>query len=157
MCVPDENITKLLEFCYSLPQIQIVKGIDNHEMKFILYLTCYWYFNHFAVKYVYLMYTEYQFTSMKILKQSRSLLSLFYLLFSHFVFNILYICNKLQLYGTVYFQVYVCFYTSTIISSMPMIVVILQKDVQVRITVVRMYRNVSALFDGIDGMINSFI
>lgn len=38
-----------------------------------------------------------------------------------------------------------------------MIVVILQKDAQVRITVVRMYRNVSALFDGIDGMINSFI
>lgn len=27
MCVPDENITELLEFCYSLPQIRIVKGI----------------------------------------------------------------------------------------------------------------------------------
>lgn len=26
MCVPDENISKLLEFCYSLPQIQIQKG-----------------------------------------------------------------------------------------------------------------------------------
>lgn len=27
MCVPDENITELLEFCYSQPQIQITKGI----------------------------------------------------------------------------------------------------------------------------------
>ncbi|XP_052693236.1 ankyrin repeat domain-containing protein 29-like isoform X2 [Crassostrea angulata] len=27
MCVPNENITELLEFCYSLPQIRIVKGL----------------------------------------------------------------------------------------------------------------------------------
>lgn len=27
MCVPNENITELLEFCYSLPQIQIGKGL----------------------------------------------------------------------------------------------------------------------------------
>lgn len=27
MCVPNENITELLEFCYSQPQIRIVKGI----------------------------------------------------------------------------------------------------------------------------------
>lgn len=26
MCVPDENITELLEFCYNGPQIQVVKG-----------------------------------------------------------------------------------------------------------------------------------
>lgn len=90
MCVPDENITKLLEFCYSLPQIQFVKGIDNHEMKFILYLTGYCYFNSFAAKYVYLMYTEYQFTSMKILKQRRKspfpiLFAFFSYCFQHFV------------------------------------------------------------------------
>lgn len=27
MCVPNENITELLEFCYSLPEIQITKGM----------------------------------------------------------------------------------------------------------------------------------
>lgn len=27
MCVPNENFTELLEFCYNLPQIQISKGI----------------------------------------------------------------------------------------------------------------------------------
>lgn len=90
MCVTDENITKLLEFCYSLPQIQFVKGIDNHEMIFILYLTGYCYFNSFAAKYVYLMYTEYQFTSMKILKQRRKspfpiLFAFFSYCFQHFV------------------------------------------------------------------------
>lgn len=37
MCVPDENITELLEFCYSLPQIRIVKGI------YILYYTACFY------------------------------------------------------------------------------------------------------------------
>lgn len=26
MCIPDENITELLEFCYSGPQLMVVKG-----------------------------------------------------------------------------------------------------------------------------------
>lgn len=31
MCVPDENITELLQFCYSGPQIRIVKGKNKVE------------------------------------------------------------------------------------------------------------------------------
>lgn len=39
MCVPNENITELLEFCYSLPQIQIGKGIIDRESVQCLPLT----------------------------------------------------------------------------------------------------------------------
>lgn len=31
MCIPDENITELLEFCYSGPQILVVKGRANYK------------------------------------------------------------------------------------------------------------------------------
>lgn len=37
MCVPDENITELLEFCYSLPQIQLMNGTRN--LSGTLYIT----------------------------------------------------------------------------------------------------------------------
>lgn len=37
MCVPNENITELLEFCYSGPQIRIVKGKNNLTIKQFAY------------------------------------------------------------------------------------------------------------------------
>lgn len=37
MCVPNENVTELLEFCYSEPQIRIVKGKNNLTIKQFAY------------------------------------------------------------------------------------------------------------------------
>lgn len=37
MCVPNENFTELLEFCYSGPQIRIVKGKNNLTIKQFAY------------------------------------------------------------------------------------------------------------------------
>lgn len=36
MCVPNENITELLEFCYSEPQIRIVKGKTTSQLNSLL-------------------------------------------------------------------------------------------------------------------------
>lgn len=35
MCVPGENITELLEFCYNCPQIQVVKGRAIQKIIFL--------------------------------------------------------------------------------------------------------------------------
>lgn len=47
MCVPNENITELLEFCYSGPQIRIVKGKNHTTTKHILILVDLKLLNHF--------------------------------------------------------------------------------------------------------------
>lgn len=120
MCVPNENITELLEFCYSLPEIQITKGMWSESMHFFLqylsFITCCF---KKITKFIY-RHNETNKMKTKIIKTN--------------------IQSKQN--ESIYFQVSVCFYTNAIPLLIRITAAVSLKGVQAQITEVMKSINV---------------